>query len=99
MSKKREVLPNLAKLNHHEKMTMAEAGELRFYMVVNSNGEFFRSKGRDGYSLTWTTDIKKARVYNKIGPARSIVTIFSKNTSYDPPKILEIGPDGRRYVL
>lgn len=97
MSKK-PVLPNPLELNDAEKLAMTEAGELRFYLVVNEDGMFFRNKGIDGYGNTWV-EIKNARVYNKIGPARACVTHFNKDASYNPPKILEIGPDGRRYVL
>lgn len=93
------VVANPTELNEAEKLAMSDAADLRFYMVVNHEGQFFRAKGINGYGASWVGEAKKARVYSKIGPARACVTFFSRNKSYPIPKILEIGPSGRRYVL
>lgn len=54
---------------------MSEAlKKLNFYIVMNSDGQFFRAKGRGGYGQTWVEDPNKARIYAKIGPARAAIT-------------------------
>jgi hypothetical protein len=45
-----------------------------FYVVVNSDGQFFCN---GGYASIWVDDISNARVYNNIGPARSMVTFIA----------------------
>lgn len=98
--KSSKIVPNLAELNDAEKIARITAGELRFYLVVNSKGQFFRAKGYSGGGECWVTDVKKARVYGRIGPARACITFYRKNTKmgHAVPKIIEIGPEGRRYV-
>lgn len=95
---KNPVRPNQTELSDAQKVALAETVFLRFYMVVNDGGLFFRAKGYGGYGTTWVEEVNRGRVYNKIGPARACVTFFSKDASYNPPKIIEIGPDGSRYV-
>jgi len=51
--------------------------QLKLYVVRNAKGQFFRSKGYGGYGKTWVDDIQKAKVYTKIGQARSRVTWFA----------------------
>lgn len=98
--KSSKILPNLAELNDAEKMARVSAGELCFYLVVNNKGQFFRAKGYGGGGECWVTDVKKARAYARIGPARACVTFYKKNTKmgHAVPKIIEVGPEGRRYV-
>lgn len=65
--------------------------QLELYVVINSSGQFFRSKGFGGYGKSWVDDIKKARAYGKIGPARSQVTWFSNSyPDYPTPAILKL---------
>ena len=44
---------------------------LELYVVRNKEGKYFRTKGYSGYGDTWVDDIQKAKVYPKIGQARS----------------------------
>ena len=66
--------------------------DLKFYMVINSEGKFFRAKGRNGYGDSWVDDPKKARVYNKIGPAKAAATFFSRSNEYPVPNLIEFSP-------
>lgn len=63
----------------------------KFYIVRNQEGKFFRAKGFNGYGDTWTADPTLAKVYQKIGQARSRVTFFANNyPEYGVPEILEM---------
>lgn len=59
--------------------------ELEMYVVINDKGQFFRAKGYSGGGNTWVDDIKKAKIYGKIGPARSTVTWFANAWPQFPP--------------
>lgn len=61
-----------------------------FYIVMNSEGKFFRRKGYGGYGESWVDEPTTARIYVKLGTARGTVTFFSKNPAYPPPQILKI---------
>jgi hypothetical protein len=75
-----------------EDLPPAKVDELFFYVVRNSDGEFFRAKGYGGYGQTWVSEITKARVYTKIGPARASVSYFANHfPEYPPPMILKMG--------
>lgn len=66
--------------------------KLTLYLVMNSDGHFFRAKGRSGLGDTWVTDAKDARIYAKIGPARASVSFFANNyPEYPAPKLVKIG--------
>ena len=51
---------------------------MNLYVVVNSDGQFFRSKGFGGYGKTWVAELEKARFYTKLGQAKSRVTWFAR---------------------
>lgn len=53
--------------------------ELNFYAVRSKDGKWLRSKGYGGSGESWVSDITKAKIYGKIGPARSQVTFWAKN--------------------
>jgi hypothetical protein len=72
-------------------MSAPDLSELFFYVVQNSTGQFFRRKGHYGYGSSWVDDIKTARIYVKLGPARAAVTYFSSNPAYPIPTILKLG--------
>lgn len=72
--------------------------DLELYVVRNQDGKFFRAKGINGSGESWVDDLKRARIYAKIGPARSCVTFFSKSKSYDPPAILKLTIVGAEIV-
>ena len=68
---------------------MAEINELQFYGVRNKEGKWFRAKGYGGYGETWVKELKKARIYNRIGPARAQVSYFSNEyPEYGIPDII-----------
>ena len=67
---------------------------LELYLVVNQDGQYLRSKGYGGVGKTWVSDIKDAKIYAKIGPARSRCTWFANNFKDDPPRILKLTVQG-----
>lgn len=70
---------------------MLDTASLELYVVTNQNGQFFRAKGYGGIGDSWVDDIKKAKVYTRLGQARSRVTWFAKNySSYGIPKIIKL---------
>lgn len=71
-------------------MNLEEIKNLTFYLVVNSDGQYFRRKGYCGSGDSWVKEIGKARVYSKINGARGVVTFFSNNPKYPIPKIVKM---------
>lgn len=70
---------------------MIDTSGLELYVVTNQSGQFFRAKGYGGIGESWVDDIKKAKVYTRLGQARSRVTWFAKNySSYGIPKIIKL---------
>ena len=68
---------------------------LEFYVVINSTGQFFRAKGYSGVGESFVNDVKKCRVYGKIGPARSIVTYFANaHPNYPTLQIIKLNIAG-----
>ena len=69
--------------------------KLNFYIIQNKEGKYFRAKGFGGYGNTWVEDVKNARVYQKIGQARSRVSFFANTyPEYGVPDILELTVTG-----
>lgn len=70
---------------------MSIAIELDFYLIRNLDGKFFRAKGRSGGGLTWVDKAQDAKVYTKLGQARSRVTYFAKaHPEYGVPQLIHI---------
>ena len=66
--------------------------DLKLYIVRNAEGKFFRAKGIAGTGASWVDDPNKARLYTKLGPARSTVTYFVTRWTQLPfPEIIQIG--------
>jgi len=64
---------------------------LEFFAVKNSSGQYFRNVGYGGYGKSWVEELGKAKIYTKIGQARSRVTWFSrKHPEYPMPVIIKI---------
>ena len=64
---------------------------LKLYAVRNSDGLYFRSRGWQGWREMWAEDLKLAKVYGKIGPARSRITFFARDyKDYPPPELVEL---------
>lgn len=60
------------------------------YAIRNQEGKWFRRKGYGGYGETWVDDVKKARVYTRIGPARGVVSFFvNKWPMYGTPELVK----------
>lgn len=68
-----------------------EAISLSLYAVRNQEGKYFRAKGYGGYGSNWVDDIQQAKIYPKIGQARSRVTFFANNyPSFGVPELIEL---------
>lgn len=70
---------------------------LELYIVRNLEGKFFKSIGYNhrgpsgGDPGNWVEDINKAKVYTKIGQARSRVTFFANAyPKYGIPEIIKL---------
>lgn len=65
--------------------------DVTVYLVRNKEGNWFHAKGLNGDGDSWQDDVKKARVYTKLGPARSCVTWWTNHyPDYGIPDIIEI---------
>jgi hypothetical protein len=63
---------------------------LTIYAVRNREGRYFRAKGYLSRGASWVDGLETARLYVKLGPARSIVSWFAKNhPTYGVPLIVE----------
>ena len=65
--------------------------QMEMYVVINHKGQYFRAKGYGGGGQSWVDDIGKAKIYGRIGPARSTVTFFSNDLKYPKPMIGVLG--------
>jgi len=64
---------------------------LKLYAVQNKDGQWFRSKGYGGYGKSWVDSLDKAKLYTKIGSARSQVTFWANNyPDFGIPKLIEL---------
>ena len=62
---------------------------LKFYAVRSKDGKWLRRKGYGGSGDCWVDELSKARVYNKIGPARGQANWWFKNyKSFGCPDIV-----------
>lgn len=64
---------------------------MKIYVIKSKDGKYFRAKGYNSYnSDSWVDDLDRARIYTKIGPAKSQVTFWYNNyPEYGCPDILE----------
>jgi len=66
-----------------------KSNDLSFFAVRNKEGKWFRRKGYGGYGETWV-ELKGARLYTRIGGARTQVTYFSNAyPEFGVPEIVE----------
>lgn len=71
-------------------MNIAEI-KLELYVVVNQEGKFFRAVGYGGGGNSWVDTIDKAKIYGKLGQARSRVSWwYSRYPSYGMPNIIKL---------
>lgn len=70
---------------------MNDKNELKLYAIKSKNGKWYKSRGRSGFGYRWVDDIADARIYNKPGPAKGIVTHWGKNyPEHETPDLVEI---------
>jgi len=70
---------------------LPQTDDLTLYAVRNKEGKWFRRKGYGGYGETWTEDFSAARVYNKPGPARGVVSWFANRyPEYGAPDLVAL---------
>jgi len=63
--------------------------KLEIFVVKSKDGKYFRAKGYSGYGQSWVDDIQKAKIYIKIGPARTQVTYWAGHyPEYGIPNIV-----------
>lgn len=64
---------------------------ITLYAVKNHEGKYFRARGYGGYEVSWVDELSKAKIYPKIGQARSQATFWKKTYPEKPtPVILEL---------
>ena len=69
--------------------------KLELYVVVNQQGKFFRSVGYGGGGKSWVDTIDKAKIYPKLGQARSRVTWwYNTYPQYGMPNIIKLTATG-----
>lgn len=65
--------------------------EIKLYAIRNSEGKWFRRKGYGGWGESWTDKFSAARIFNKIGYARTQVTFFARRwPEYGVPELVEL---------
>ena len=65
---------------------MNNESSLTLYVVRNAAGQFFR-----GYGESWVDDINRAKIYPRIGSAKSVVTFWADNyPKFGIPDIVEL---------
>ena len=64
---------------------------LTFYVVRNKEGKFLRSKGYSGYGECWVSDLKRAKVWTKLGSANAQVTWWASSyPEYEIPDVIPL---------
>lgn len=56
---------------------------INFYAIMNNEGLYLEKFNRFNKNF-WNSDIKKAKLYRNIGPARAVITKISQNNSNRP---------------
>ena len=65
--------------------------DLKFYAVRSKDGKWLRAKGYSGSGESWVDNITNARIYPRIGPARTQVTFWTNNyPDFGIPDIIEL---------
>ena len=68
-----------------------EEVNLNFYAVRSKDGKQFRSKGYGGSGESWVDDVTKAKIYSKVGPAKTQITFWAKKyPEYGIPDLVRI---------
>lgn len=62
---------------------------INLYVIRNRDGQYFRAKGYGGTRDSWVAEIEKARLYTKLGPARTQVSFWANNyPAFGVPEIV-----------
>lgn len=73
--------------------------ELELYVVKSRDGKYFRAKGFSGSGESWVDSITKAKIYPKLGPARTQVTWWADRfPDYGVPSIIVLTVTGTRVL-
>jgi hypothetical protein len=73
--------------------------KLELYVVVSQDGKFFRSVGYGGGGKSWVDTIDKAKIYPKLGQARSRVTWwYNTYPKYGMPYIVKLTATGTEII-
>lgn len=76
-------------------MATVDVSGLEFYLVRNKEGKWLRSKGYGGVGECWVDDVKRAKVYGRIGPARAQVSYWANQyPKYGVPDIVKLTISG-----
>ncbi len=63
--------------------------ELCLYAIQSQDGKWFRRKGYGGSGESWVENFVQARVFSKIGAARSVLSWWANNyTQYGTPNLV-----------
>jgi hypothetical protein len=72
---------------------------LELYVVQSKDGKWLRRKGYGGSGTCWVDNINKARIYPKIGGARSMVTWWANNyPDYGIPLIVKLTVSATEFI-
>ena len=64
---------------------------LKLYAIQSKDGKWLRTMGSHGCGPKWVTDMSMAKIYTKIGSARSQVTFWSIHyPKFGIPNLIEI---------
>jgi hypothetical protein len=64
---------------------------IELYAVRNRDGQWFRAKGYGGAGLSWVDSLASAKIYPKLGQARSRATFFATNyPQYGVPDVVKL---------
>lgn len=69
--------------------------EITLYAVRNSDKQWLRKIGYGGSGKSWTDEFNQARIYTKIGAARSMVSWWANNyPQYPTPELVQFQVSG-----
>ena len=64
---------------------------MKLYAVRNREGKYYKSRGYGGIGTHWVDGLERAKIYAKIGGARSVITYYAREyPSYGTPLLVEL---------
>lgn len=65
--------------------------EFKIYAIRSKDGKWFKSRGQSGHGERWVENINSAKLYSTAGPAKGVISWWSKNyPQYGIPDLVEI---------